>query len=307
VLDGTLLSDPNPIESPAATAAPGSTAAPGPGPKINGPVPRNLTPSLGKARDDTDPLRDDGCGLSLAGSRPPDCVYGDVHGDFTVALVGDSHAAHWFPAVDVVARRNGWRLVPFTKFSCVFVDMRIWSPLLKREYRECEAWREHVLDRLAELRPDLVIIASDQELPVVSADDDDPERQGQAVARLIERIPGAVAIIVDTPRSDHDVPACLARHRDAIERCTTSRAAAFGPLYRRREVEAARLTGATVVDLSDAVCPGDPCPPIIGTMLVYRDHHHVTATFAASLADDLEAALPAVGPPRRDPSPSAKP
>ena len=85
--------------------------------------------------------------------------------------------------------------MPFTKFSCVFVDMRIWSPRLKREYTECEAWRERVVDRLVALRPDLVIIASDQELPVVLDSDDDPELQGAAVARLIRRLPGAVAII----------------------------------------------------------------------------------------------------------------
>jgi hypothetical protein len=72
-------------------------------------------------------------------------------------------------------------------------------------------------------------------------------------------------------------------------------------------MEAARLTGATIVDLSDSVCPGDPCPPIIGTTLVYRDHHHLTATFAVSLADQLEAALPLVGSTRLDPEPLARP
>jgi hypothetical protein len=182
--------------------------------------------------------------------------------------------------------------------------MPIYSPLLKREYRECEAWRENVIDRLAQVRPDLVVIASDQELPVVNASDNDPELQGQAEARLIARIPGKVAIIVDTPRSDHDVPACLAKYSNAIEHCTTTRAAAFGPLYRLRESAAAEASGAALIDLADAVCPGDPCPPIIGTTLVYRDHHHMTATFAASLADDLDlalqAALSVVGP-RPDP------
>jgi hypothetical protein len=184
--------------------------------------------------------------------------------------------------------------------------MRIWSPRLKREYTECEVWRENVIDHLEKLRPDLVIIASAQELPVVIDADDDPLRQGRAVARLIERMPGAVAIIVDTPRSDHDVPACLAKHPRSIERCTTSRAAAFGWRYGIREREAARLTGAAVIDLSDVVCPGDPCPPIIGTTLVYRDHHHLTATYAVSIADELEAALPPIGPVRRDAAPRAK-
>jgi peptidoglycan/LPS O-acetylase OafA/YrhL len=310
----TTPDDPIAPRSPATPPTPGPTTvptpssivptqpsiAPRPVPRIEGALPRDLRPSLGRAREDTDPLRADGCGLSLAGSKPPACVYGDGSGTVAVALVGDSHAAHWFPAVEVLARQRSWRLVPFMKFSCVFVDMRIWSPRLRREYTECEVWRERVVDRLIELRPDLVIVASDQELPVVLDRDDDPELQGEAVARLIRRIPGKVAIIVDTPRSDHDVPACLARHPTAIERCTTTRAAAFGWRHRRREAEAARVSGATLIDLSAAVCPTDPCPPVIGSMVVYRDHHHLTATFVRSLVDELGAALPVVGDDRGD-------
>ena len=211
---------------------------------------------------DTTPTRsaptDAACPWPDRSPRPASTATTD--GAITVALVGDSHAAHWFPAIELLARQRGWRLVPFTKFSCVFVDMRIWSPRLKREYTECEAWRERVVDRLVALRPDLVIVASAQELPVVLDSDDDPELQGAAVARLIKRIPGEVAIIVDTPRSDHDVPACLAKHRKAIERCTTTRSAAFGWRYRRREAEAARLTGATLVDLSAVDVPDRSMP-----------------------------------------------
>ena len=130
---------------------------------------------------------------------------------------------------------------------------------------------------------------------MVLKSDDDPALQGEAEARLVRRIPGAVAIIVDTPRSDYDVPACLSKHPEAVEQCTTTRSAAFGWRYRIREAEAARLSGATLVDLSAAVCPTDPCPPVIGSMLIYRDHHHLTATFARSLANELGAALPVVG------------
>jgi hypothetical protein len=259
-------------------------------------VPRHLDPSLGEARSDEDHLSAKGCGLALSGSRPPKCVYGDPHGDVTVALVGDSHAAQWFPAFDVLAKRHGWRLVPFTKFSCAFVDLPIWSDYLKREYTECEAWRENVVERLVDLEPDLVVIASARWFPVISDSDDDPGRQGAGMARLIKRIPGTVAIMMDTPRSAYDVPACLAGHRDAIEACATSRADAFGWRHRRREKAAAKLSGASLVDLSKATCPADPCPPIIGKKLVYRDHHHLTASFVVTLVDDIEAALPDFGP-----------
>jgi peptidoglycan/LPS O-acetylase OafA/YrhL len=297
-----------PVPTVAGTASPAASAPPTPSPRpsatpgqpaasrTSGALPEGLVPSLGRARNDGDPLLGDGCALSLAGTRPPACVYGDPHGKLTVALVGDSHAQHWFPALDLIARRQGWRLVPLTKFSCVFVDLRIWSPNLKREYTECETWRENVVDRLVQLRPDLVIISSNRWLPVINDSDTDPERQGDAMARLIRRIHAPVAIIVDTPRSEFDVPACLAANRTAIEHCVTSRSAALTWRHLRREKQAARDTGATIVDMSKAICPSDPCPPIIGNRLVYRDNHHLTATFARSLAGALAAALPVIAP-----------
>ncbi len=302
--DPPSATDRPPSSSPTASATPlvppdggpRPAAKPAPKPRTSGHVPAGLAPALTNARTDDDRLIGDGCGLSLAGSRPPRCTYGDPHGALTVALVGDSHAAHWFPAFEVLAKRHGWRLVPFTKFSCAFVDLPIWSPYLKREYTECAAWRDNVVDRLAKLQPDLVVIASDRWFPVVADRDEDPKRQGDAMARLIKRVPGEIAIMVDTPRSDYDVPACLAMHRDAIERCTTSRADAFGWRNRRREKEAVKRTTATLVDMSDVICPTDPCPPIIGKKLVYRDHHHLTATFVVSIADDLDAVLPTIGP-----------
>ena len=63
-------------------------------------------------------------------------------GRFTVALVGDSHAAHWFPALERLAKHKGWRIVTFVKVSCPFIDMRVRNLALKREYRECAAFNE---------------------------------------------------------------------------------------------------------------------------------------------------------------------
>jgi peptidoglycan/LPS O-acetylase OafA/YrhL len=284
-----------PTASATPTASPSPTPSPVPPPPARnaGPLPRGLTPALDAARDDDDPLLSDGCGLALAGSKPPLCRYGADGAALTIALVGDSHAAHLFPAVERLAREHGWQVVPYTKFSCVFVDMPLWSPHLMREYTECPAWREKVLDSLKELQPDAVLIVSNRWFPVMADRDNEPERQGAAMARLIERIDAPVGIIVDTPRSEADAPACLARHPDAIERCTTSRTAAFGWRHLRRETEAARLSGADIIDLSEAACPVDPCPLVIGDVLVYRDNHHLTATFAASLAGPLERALQA--------------
>ncbi|MDO8484011.1 MAG: SGNH hydrolase domain-containing protein [Candidatus Limnocylindrales bacterium] len=256
------------------------------------PLPADIRPALALARSDKERIIGDGCFMSLRGSKPPNCVYGYPEGSFTVALVGDSHAAHWFPAIEAIAKANGWRLLTFTKASCVFVDLPIYSPILKREYTECEAWRPLVVERLIDARPDLTIVSSDRWLPTQVKSDADPTRQGEAMARLLNQIPGAIAILGDTPASRVDVPVCLSRNLADITRCATSRIQAFGRQQLVRERAAARAADATVIDLSDAICPADPCQAVVGDTIVQRDDHHLTATFAASLAGQLEAALP---------------
>jgi hypothetical protein len=255
-------------------------------------LPADIRPTLALARSDKERIIGDGCFMSLRGSKPPNCIYGNPDGSFTVALVGDSHAAHWFPAIEAIAKAHGWRLLTFTKASCVFVDLPIYSPILKRDYTECEAWRPLVVQRLIDARPDLTIVSSDRWLPTQVKRDADPTRQGEAMARLLNQIPGAIAILGDTPASRVDVPVCLSQNLSDITRCATSRIEAFGRQKLVRERAAARAADATVIDLSNAICPTDPCQAVVGGTIVQRDDHHLTATFAASLAGRLEAALP---------------
>jgi hypothetical protein len=283
----------DPTEAAASAPTPAPTAIPTDVPNP-WPLPAVLRPSLAEARSDKERIIADGCFMSLKGTRPPECVYGNRDGEITIALVGDSHAAHWFPAVEAIARARGWRLLTFTKASCVFVDLPIYSPILKRRYTECEAWRPLVVERLIAAQPALTIVSSDRWLPTEIKADADPTRQGQAMARLLNQIPGAVAIIGDTPASRVDVPVCLSQHAADITRCATDRAYAFGRQMLVRERAAAQAANATLVDLSDAICPGDPCQAVIGDTIVQRDDHHLTATFAASLAGRLEAALPII-------------
>ena len=278
-----------PTPTPVARPSPGSTNATGPVP-----LPPDVRPSLTRARDDADSLVRDRCGLSLSGSNPPICVYGQKDGTVSVALVGDSHAEHWFPALERLALERGWRLLPFTKYSCPFVDLPLFSDFLGREYTECEAWRPRVVAALQAARPDLVIVTSHRWFPPIVAGDTDRTRQGEAMARLVAQLPGRVALLVDTPISKFDVPVCLSRHLRDITACETDRQSAFGWGRGVRERVAARLTGAAVVDLSDILCPGSSCPVVIDRMIVYRDDHHLTATFAASLADVLGERLPPI-------------
>jgi hypothetical protein len=174
--------------------------------------------------------------------------------------VGDSHAAHWFAAIEPIAKARGWRLVPIIKLSCRFIDMPTYSFWLHRDYTECAKWRDLAVAKIRALKPDLTIVAVIRDGETSRASDPDPVHQGQAMARLLERIPGPTAIIVDTRSATADIPACLSRHRDDVRACATARATAFGPDPGVVERTAAAASGATLLDLTSLICPGSRCP-----------------------------------------------
>jgi len=251
---------------------------------------RTLAPSIADARSDVDGLNERGCGLSLAGTQPPLCELGDTDGAVTVALVGDSHAAQWFPALEIIARQRGWKILPFTKDSCIFVDTRIISLHLQREYTECALWREQVIAAIQRARPDLVVVSSSRWVHPVNASDADAQLQADAMVSLLKRLPGRIAIIADTPLNDQDIPACLSRRDRTPEACSTSRAYALtGELA--RDGRAADILGAALIDPALWLCGPDVCPAVIDWTIVYRDDHHLTATMARRLAPFLEPAL----------------
>ena len=278
-----------PNEATAAPATVTATSTPTAAPTM-APVPHELRPRLGDVRRDVDGLNERGCGLSLAGSQPPLCTLGTAEGAITVALVGDSHAAQWFPALDVIAQQRGWKILPFTKDSCIFLDMRIVSLHLEREYNECTRWRDQVVTALQRAQPDLVVVASSRWVHPVDPADADPQRQSDAMVRLLRALPGRVAIIADTPLSAVDVPACLSRTDRTAADCATARGYAL-TAHLARDGRAAAALGATLIDPTQWLCGPDICPAVIDWTIVYRDDHHLTATMARRLAPLLESGL----------------
>ena len=274
------------LPSPALTETPAATISPEATPSAT----RASRMSPADARKDTDGLNERGCGLSLAGDRPPHCDLGDPAGATTIALVGDSHAAQWAPALEQIARARSWRLVPFTKDSCIFEDTRIVSIHLEREYTECERWRVNVVAAIRQLHPDLVVVTSSRWVHPVEDRATDPARQAADMARLIASFDAPAMIIADTPLMSQDVPACLSRRDATAAGCGTPRDYAL-TRHLARDGRAADLLGATLVDPALWLCDESDCPAVIDDTIVYRDDHHLTATMARRLAPLLAPAL----------------
>jgi len=293
-------SDPTvPASSPAPTGAPGpGTPPPTIAPTVTPPpvtyvrLPSDVRPALRDARLDEERLRGDGCLAFEGATKPRTCVYGEPDAPFTVALVGDSHAAQWFPAIEAVALHRHWRVLTYVKVACPFVDMPIRNIALKREYTECAAFRDATIAALGKVKPDLVLIGLSRfAIHPLTSDGRSLAVQSAAFARVVARLPGHVAIMVDTPEAGRDVPSCLSRHTADVGECAIEAAVAYRGNLGEIERLAAEATGADLIDFTGRVCRGDPCPVVVDGMIVFRDTRHITATFSRSMAPDLDRIL----------------
>ncbi|AGZ45534.1 putative acyltransferase [Actinoplanes friuliensis DSM 7358] len=260
-------------------------------------VPRNLTPKLENAAKDKPQIYRDKCSPAFddAEVKTP-CAYGDLTSPTTVVLFGDSHAGHWFPALETVAKQRRWKLVMVTKSACSAADTLIYEDALKREFTECVQWRKAAWRHIRALRPAMVVMAStapSTELLEVTGTQEQAWVDGWK--RSVDQVsaPGTkVYFINDTPWQNGPVPECLSAHLDDPAACGRSRATAVNVPERRAQVIAAvRAEGATVIDPLPWFCTDSRCPVVVGNVLVYKDQHHITTAYSRFLAPLLSVRL----------------
>jgi hypothetical protein len=237
-------------------------------------------------------LRNNGCLIAEKDSRVRECVYDAGRSRKVIALVGDSHASHWYPALRKVVTDRGWRLVSFVKVSCPFTDVRVKNLRLKREYRECARFNENVVTAVKRLKPDLVVTSLSRWQHPVDPAYATVSAQGAGIARMLNRLPGRKVIIADVPYPGEDVPECLSANLKDVRECAVStfdRASGGSPL---RERVAAQKSKGAFFDFGQVICGGKgTCPVVNDGRIVFRDHHHMTATFSRWLAPAMDRAL----------------
>ena len=241
----------------------------------------------------------DGCHLSIVATEIETCEYGDTTSRSAIVLFGDSHAAQWFPALESVARVHGLKLISLTKSGCPAASVQLRSPQLDRAYTECTEWRSSAIDRILEVDPVAVVIASYGGFiaPDGSADRwSISARDWRAgVERTVHAFVAAgirTVLLADTPLPDFDVPSCLARAAWTPtlyrSRCEFERTSISTRLeHEIARAVAASMPGLVFADLTDAICTSSPCAPDSGGVVRYRDSHHLSTRFAASLAPIL--------------------
>jgi peptidoglycan/LPS O-acetylase OafA/YrhL len=318
---------PSPTPQPSFSVPPGETPTPTPWltPALT-PAPAKqptsyavagLAPSVGAAPKDYEAPWKNNCLGWEPTTVPPawgKCVYGNPSGTFQVALIGDSHGSALFPAGNEVAKAHGWKLVVYLKIDCSFVDIPITDINLKRTYTECATWNNNVIARLKAHPPDLAIVHMSRWIFNVNSSDASYTAQGNAMAREMEKIPQQTKVVMVTDIPDPwnmSVPDCLSTHPSDYRSCAYARSTGFGSYWGKREAVASKAAGVPLIDPSQWICPGSGstrCPAVLNGMIIFRDQHHLTATFAKSLGPALDAQLvPILLASMAAPSPSPPP
>ena len=260
-----------------------------------------ITPDPLQATKDVPELYADGCQVDVDSAEPTTCEYGAADAKTTIAVVGDSKAAQWVPAFQVLAKQNDWRIVTYTKSACQFATVE--TSLDGDVYQTCRDWTDNVLGKLTGPdKPDVVVTAGQRDQGVVGGSDGDldlsEDAMRDALADTWTRIDDAgvkVVVLADTPQTGGDIYACVAEHPDDLTACTYERRHGIDASGAPVQGAAAKEAGLPFVDLTDYICPSAQCPPVIGNVLIYRQGSHLTKTYVETLAPRLESELARAG------------
>jgi hypothetical protein len=262
-----------------------------------------LGPATAGSEAELPRIHGDGCQVGMHRTASPRCAYGAAAADTTVVLFGDSHAGHWFPALESVAAERGWTLVALTKTGCPSVAVTTMNASLDRAYHECDAWRRHALGRIATERPTIVVVANARSYRVRVGDGAqrtdstvaglDAWRTGLTAILAEIRASGATVLVLqDTPRLLVNVPQCLSRRIDEPAGCSGRTEMAIDTVVSNAERNAAGLVpGVSYTLLNAAICDGAVCSAVRDGQVRFLDTNHLTVRFAESLAPDMSRAL----------------
>jgi peptidoglycan/LPS O-acetylase OafA/YrhL len=222
------------------------------------------------------------------------CGFGPRTGTANIALLGNSHAGQWLPALQPLARKHHWHIDTFLASQCAAaaVDQSLDT---QAHTQSCRAWGTRTVDRIIARHPDLVVFSNRISVSAVGHDlagSQAPYRSGYAA--VLERFATAgipVLVLRDTPAPGTSIPDCIASHEGDLTSCDGTREAW---LPAEPAIAAVADTGSPLVrilDLTDRICGKTVCSAVVGGVITYFDGSHLTATYAHTLAPYLDTAI----------------
>ncbi|MBE3074642.1 MAG: acyltransferase, partial [Actinobacteria bacterium] len=246
------------------------------------------------AKDDRPDVYADNCWANWPFTAHRVCTYGPKDATTRIALIGNSHAGQWQPALDEAAGREKWRISTYLVSECYPADALISfsTPALTKN---CHDWTSWAMGEIKRGGFDLVVMSNRTLQPLVGVSRaDQRQRAKEAYGRTLKALTSGgtpVLVIRDIPGMTGNVPDCIAAHDQDMHACTRPLKEA---IPRDPAADAARANDsglATVVDVNTLLCPRRVCLSVIGGVIVFSDHGHLTKTFARTLAPEITSSV----------------
>ncbi|CAN5444219.1 SGNH hydrolase domain-containing protein [soil metagenome] len=238
------------------------------------------------------------CNVTRADTSSTACEFGDLNGTTTAVIYGDSHAAMWVPALDVIGKQQQIKFIQLTKPGCPALDFNIYSQTLRREYTECAEFRAFALGKIAEVQPDMVLITNAYR-DVQRSENGKGTTDGvsdawmNGLTSIIQQIQAnadRVVVIGDMAYPNLSGIDCLTAHPDDVPACGTPRGDAVDDAHNALEKQTTEAAGGEYVDTTPWFCTETACPAVIGGLTVHRDSYHTGENYVVYLAQVLAEA-----------------
>ena len=245
-------------------------------------------PSPEGAIDDFSVAYADGCLVPTPYREVVTCQYGvRDHPAYRIALVGNSHAAQWLPALQELAADRSMSITTYLAVGCMPTSSR----LVIDSPQGCLDWGNNVVQQTATGGFDLIVVSAASVFDVANVAPDASLRAKTEgyTSVLAAWTDTPVLVIRDAPFPGFDIPECVALHGSG--QCSGARDVwvTADPLAVAAQDHA--RPGLSTVDLNDLFCSDLTCYAAIGGILVYVDYSHFGRTFARTLAPYLAPAL----------------
>lgn len=238
----------------------------------------------------------DGCHLGSSMSIPnPNCVFGSKDAARTVLLIGDSHAAQWFPALEKIANENQLRLISATKSSC---PATFYHPMGAnfRVVSNCVLWQRNILSLIKQGKPALVVIGdlTETKYPANYSDITYAQKWSAGLKSFITAVlstQSKILYLQDTPHPLEDSVACVSNYADNLSHCDLPNVQSRTSLATRSVL---KDLGIGTFDARQWLCSNSTCPAIVNKHNAYRDGSHISVSASLYLSQYLSKSIKAL-------------
>ena len=224
-----------------------------------------------------------------------DCVVANPEGSKTLVVVGDSHASQWVPALEETYKNSDWKIVTLLHNACPFNFAQ--RDFEKYGELDCTGPNHDTQQKILDMKPDRVFIANRAVNDYHNNGSEEFAGEQGYIDAWKPLVDAGIRITVMRPTpefgDDKVIPDCVALNMDDPNHCGISRQQGIDDQETGKAMQAAAhsLPGAEFVDMTDSFCYEDWCPVVVGSVLMYRDNTHITATYMRTLGNNLAYTL----------------